>query len=149
MAISIILSGSLNGFHYLHDVNLQLHDGYIEIPLWTVNTFVFIVLTVIIFLFLSIKSKFQHLPSLRILLLHNTLTIGVVLYLFYLAYSIIAMDAFVELFRNTKSEELLVEQFNKVILFFSSAILFLIAGEIFLIHRINALRINVQDTNQL
>ena len=143
----VITTGIVTNFNFLAELDINLHDSYISVATWQLTGLIFTITAFLIFIILSIRSRFRNLGGIWILLLHNTLIIGTTLYILYVIYAVMTVDAFAELFRTNKSEQLMIEHLNEVLISFSFILLPFITAEILLIRRIRRLKKVIQADN--
>jgi hypothetical protein len=136
----ILIVGLLVRFNYRDDVVIQLHDTdigifpvYFALVSWVIFTF-------IIFLINGIATKFAEISAIWILLLANSiLTILIVVFAGFV-YAIFVANALIDLFRDEKMIDGILEQFNFVITTCIVLTILFLVGEIFLIKRVIKLR---------
>lgn len=140
--LSIISTSLFCEFNLVKEIKIHINDLYFGVHPWQILILLFVVATHVIFLVLCLRSGFLQLGSMWILLIHNTLVIAFVTYLFYLTYAFMIVEGLIDFFRVVKSEKLMLDHWDDLLFFFLPFISTLIIAEIFLIRRIKVIREN-------
>ncbi len=136
LILTVIVVGIAFDFHFFQPFDLQFHDTYIMTSPWQIGVVIFIVFAFCIFLIKGIKSGFINLGATWLLLIHNSLMIGLVLMLLFLFYNYIVLEALVNFLGQSNKEELIMDQIYTAFIFFGILISLLAIGEFLLIKSI-------------
>lgn len=140
LIISVVFVGLFFNFQFLKGFDLQLHDGYLTLFPWQVLVIISIIFPFLVFLIKGLKSGFKRREAVWVLVVHNTLIIGLVLIVFQLIYSFYAVEAFINFLKQENQDELLSKQLYFFYATFFVVVFLLGIAEFFLIRRIIQLK---------
>ena len=130
--VSLLLSGWATDFRF-NEFDIQLHDAYTTTNALQLSIGFFLIISLISFLFLTIKVRFRNVHLVIVLMIHNLLAILGCIYLLYLSLSISVFQSLFELIQISGPESPSNNSFIVLIKVLATITIPLIVGEVFLI----------------